>query len=100
MKRFGSALALAVAGLLLPSVASVADEPAGAVLINTCFSCHGTDGHSAGDMPAIAGKSQDFITKALMEFKKGEREGTVMTRISKGFTDQEIDAMARYFSQQ
>ena len=28
-----------------------AEMASGAVLANTCFSCHGTDGRSAGDMP-------------------------------------------------
>lgn len=98
MKRLGFAFALAFGGVLLTSPGSVADEPSGAVLINTCFSCHGTEGHSAGDMPSIDGKSQDFLSKALLEFRSGDRESTVMGRIMKGFSDQEIAAMASYFS--
>ncbi|MHA1153404.1 MAG: c-type cytochrome [Alphaproteobacteria bacterium] len=70
----------------------------GAVLTNTCFSCHGTDGKSVGDMPTIAGKSQDFIIEKLKAFKSGELEATVMSRIAKGFTDDEIAALAKFFS--
>jgi sulfide dehydrogenase cytochrome subunit len=77
-----------------------AEMASGAVLTNTCFSCHGTDGKSAGDMPTIAGKSEDFITQKLKAFKSGEIEATVMNRIAKGFTDDEIAALAKFFSGQ
>lgn len=75
-----------------------ADERRGAVLANTCFSCHGTGGHSAGAMPSIDGKSADYIVDTLKRFRSGEKESTVMMRIAKGFTDEEIEALARYFS--
>jgi sulfide dehydrogenase cytochrome subunit len=77
-----------------------AEMASGAVLTNTCFSCHGTDGKSAGDMPTIAGKSEDYITQKLKAFKSGELEATVMDRIAKGFTDDEIAALAKFFSGQ
>ena len=77
-----------------------AEMASGAVLTYTCFSCHGTDGKSAGDMPTIAGKSEDYITEKLKAFKSGELEATVMDRIVKGFTDDEIAALAKFFSGQ
>ncbi len=93
-----------VAAIALIASAAPASGPAqaemasGAVLTNTCFSCHGTDGKSVGDMPTIAGKSEDFITRKLKAFKSGELEATVMNRIAKGFTDDEIAALAKFFS--
>ena len=92
------------AGVAFIASATFASGPAraemasGAVLTNTCFSCHGTDGKSVGDMPSIAGKSEDFITRKLKAFKSGELEATVMNRIAKGFTDEEIAALAKFFS--
>jgi sulfide dehydrogenase cytochrome subunit len=77
-----------------------AEMASGAVLTNTCFSCHGTDGKSVGDMPTIAGKSKDFITGKLIGFKTGTAESTVMGRIAKGFSDDEIAALAKFFSSQ
>ncbi len=77
---------------------SRADMASGAVLTNTCYSCHGTDGKSAGEMPTIAGKSEKFITEKLLAFKAGKLNPTVMDRIAKGFSDQEIKAIARFFS--
>ena len=75
-----------------------ADMASGAVLTYTCYSCHGTDGKSVGDMPTIAGKSKEFIVKKLNGFKNGKNDPTVMNRIAKGFTDDEIIAIADFFS--
>ena len=89
--------ALAAAALLTASPAK-AEMASGVVLANTCFSFHGTNGKSRGDMPSIAGKSKGFIVSSMKNFRSGERPSTVMMRISKGFTDAEIDALASYFS--
>ena len=75
-----------------------AEIASGAVLTHTCFSCHGTDGKSAGGMPAIAGKSESFIAGTLKAFRSGEIEATIMDRIAKGFTDEEIAALAKFFA--
>ena len=82
------------------SAPAQAEIASGAVLANTCFSCHGTDGKSVGDMPSIAGKSEDFITQKLKAFRSDELEATIMNRIAKGFTDEEIAALAKFFSGQ
>ncbi|MGF1592658.1 MAG: c-type cytochrome [Kiloniellaceae bacterium] len=98
--RFGMA-ALALGALAAWSTtAAQADERRGAILANTCFSCHGTDGHSAGAMPSIDGKSASYISDTLMRFRDGSKPSTVMARIAKGFTDEEIEALAGYFSGQ
>ena len=95
-----AAFALAAAAILAGSATALADDGRGAVLINTCFSCHGTDGHSSGAMPSIDGKSADYITDTLKRFRDGSKASTVMVRIAKGFTDAEIEALAAYFSKQ
>jgi sulfide dehydrogenase cytochrome subunit len=100
MRRAKRAIALAAGGLLLSSAGAAAQGPSGAVLTNTCFSCHGTDGHSVGAMPSIAGKNYEYVVEALLKFKNGERAATVMDRIAKGFSDEEIESLARYFSGQ
>jgi cytochrome c553 len=75
-------------------MSALADAPSPTVLANTCFSCHGTDGKSAGAMPSLAAKSASDIAQALQEFRSDKRENTVMSRIAKGFSDAEIEALA------
>ena len=89
--------ALAVAAVAGSGLAQ-ADDGRGAILANTCFSCHGTDGHSSGAMPSIDGKSASYIIDTLKRFRDGSKPSTVMVRITKGFTDEEIETLANYFS--
>jgi cytochrome subunit of sulfide dehydrogenase len=98
--RFGMAALALGAAVVWSATAAQADERRGAILANTCFSCHGTDGHSAGAMPSIDGKSASYISDTLKRFRDGSKQSTVMTRIAKGFTDEEIEALASYFSGQ
>lgn len=87
-----------MASAALASGSAQAEIASGAVLVNTCFSCHGTDGKSAGAMPSIAGKSENYIIEKLKAFRSDEIEATIMNRIAKGYTDDEIAALAKFFS--
>ena len=82
---------------MLPAFAGAA-EATGAMLGNACFACHGPDGKSPGAIPGINGKSAEFIVEAMKEFRSGKRESTVMGRHAKGYSDEEIEAMAKYIS--
>ena len=69
------------------------------MLANTCAGCHGTDGASAGEMmPIIGGMEKEFMQTVLMEFKSGERDSTIMGRIAKGYSDNELKASASYLA--
>lgn len=67
----------------------------------TCFACHGPDGKGVpgGSIPPIAGKDANYLAQAMKDFKTGKRPSTIMMRHAKGYTDEEIEAIARYLSQ-
>ena len=88
-------------GLLMASAALWTAEAADAspsMLGDACAPCHGADGRSPGAIPALSGKSAGFIVQRMVEFKSGARQGTVMNRIAKGYTDAEIAAVAQHFA--
>ncbi len=70
----------------------------GVMLSNSCAACHGTDGRSPGAMPSINGKSAEFISQALLDFRQGRRSATVMGRHASGYSDEEIKLIAEHFS--
>ncbi len=71
------------------------------MLANTCAGCHGTYGNSGGPAtPTIAGLEEDYFIDVMNQFKSGDRWSSIMGRIAKGYTDDEIAAMAGYFSKQ
>ncbi len=71
------------------------------MLVNTCVGCHGPNGSSLGPAtPSIAGMSKFAFIQAMQEAKNNERPTTIMGRIARGYTDQEIEMMADFFSKQ
>lgn len=92
-------------GLLMaaPAVAAEARDPvsgSAAVLAANCANCHGTDGKSTQAIPPLAGLAKPYLVGLLKEYKEGKREATIMHQLAKGYTDDEIDGIAQYFSQQ
>lgn len=63
----------------------------------TCAGCHGTDGVSAGAAPSLKGVDAAYLTSAMMDFKTDKRPASIMNRIAKGYTDDQIKAVANYF---
>lgn len=71
------------------------------VLARTCTGCHGLDAASPGaSMPSIAGLPRDYLKRVMKQWKYGERSAITMNRVVKGFSDDELDALATYFSKQ
>lgn len=70
------------------------------MLANSCAACHGTHGKSPGAIPAINGKSAKFLVQSLKDFQNGKRPSTVMGRHASGYSDQEIQLIAEFFSKQ
>ena len=78
-----------------------AATPSASMLGNTCAGCHGTNGNSNGPAtPTIAGISSEYFIETMEAYKSGERPSTIMTRIAKGYTEEEIKRMAEFFAKQ
>ncbi|VAW83907.1 hypothetical protein MNBD_GAMMA18-782 [hydrothermal vent metagenome] len=63
-----------------------------------CMACHGPEGESQGDIPSLNGLSHDYLKNSLHAFKSMQRRGVIMNRIVRGYSDEQIEALARYFS--
>ncbi|HUQ74018.1 MAG TPA: c-type cytochrome [Burkholderiales bacterium] len=75
------------------------DSPAARTLAATCASCHGSEGRSVTkEVASLAGLPREHITSSMKAFRDGSRPATVMHQIAKGYSDQQIDLMADYFS--
>jgi sulfide dehydrogenase cytochrome subunit len=72
---------------------------ASSMLAQGCFGCHGPQGASSGPAtPNIAGLPADYFIKVMRAYQQGERIATVMGRIARGYSSQEIARMAGYFA--
>jgi len=68
-------------------------------LAATCFTCHGTDGHSVGGVPpSIAGRNKNYLLQQLNQFRSDARPATIMHQQAKGYTPEELELIAGYFA--
>jgi cytochrome c553 len=74
-----------------------AEAPAGAI---SCSGCHASNARVETPVPPLTGRPAADIAAAMSEFKTGKRPGTIMDRIAKGFSDEESQAIATWYSQQ
>ncbi|MBF0470491.1 MAG: cytochrome c4 [Gammaproteobacteria bacterium] len=71
------------------------------MLANTCAGCHGTNGNSTGpSAPTIAGYNPEYFKFSMAAFASGEFPSTIMGRIAKGYTEDEIAQMADFYAKQ
>ena len=78
-------------------------SPAGVrSLAANCAACHGTNGRSApaSTVAGLAGKPSGELRTTLTQFKTGKKRGLLMQQLSRGYSDEELAALADYFSKQ
>ena len=77
--------------------------------IMACAHCHTPTGQGRPESSALAGLPEAYIKEQLRDYRSGARKqagpelylpGVNMVKAAKAMTDQEIDASAKYFSQQ
>ncbi len=108
--RYVSSLlgSLLLAGLLLQPATGLAEDFVD--LVKRCEGCHGKDGNSAVPVvPSIAGFSYEGFLNTMEVFRENERIAlefqrpgepeTVMNDIARLLDDEQVDALARYFSE-
>lgn len=64
-----------------------------------CTSCHGQDGISIAPMyPSLAGQHEDYLARAIDEYKNGGRKNPIMKGFAATLSEADISTIARYFS--
>jgi sulfide dehydrogenase cytochrome subunit len=77
-----------------PAASQSAAAPPGA---SSCSGCHDAK-IASPSVPALKGRPVAEIVTAMDAFRAGSREATVMTRIAKGYSDDETRAIAAWLS--
>lgn len=74
------------------------DAPDGERLADACSSCHGIGGRGGGAIPPIASRDPEDFVAQMLAFRDQTAPATIMNRLARGYSDDEIAALADYFS--
>ena len=97
MKRTHGFAALIILCASATSASAIDVAPAGAA---ACSGCHPASKAVETPFTRLTGRSAADIVAAMEEFRTGKLPGTVMDRIAKGFTDDEIKTIAAWYAAQ
>ena len=103
MARHSMKLAILTGALALgiTSTVSASDVATASMLANTCNGCHGMNGNSVGPAsPTIAQMEKVSFFDTMKGFQDDSIYSTIMGRIARGYTDEELQLMADHFAAQ
>ena len=89
-------LTLAPMSLLADGNAAAGQEKA-----QICEACHGPTGLSVDpNYPKLAGQYKSYLEQALKDYRSGERSNLIMSGFAAQLSNQDIEDLAAWFSQQ
>jgi len=98
MKAAGLAVAAACFFSSAYGASAASNEPPPGAA--ACSGCHGTSAKVETPVPRLVGRNPADIVAAMQAYRSGARATTVMDRIAKGFTEDEIRAIADWLGAQ
>jgi cytochrome c553 len=96
MKRIYRLAAMILCASAGPA-AAIDVAPPGAT---ACSGCHPASQSAGTAFTRLNGRNPAEILAAMQEFRAGKRPATVMDRIAKGFSDEEVKAIAAWYAAQ
>ena len=80
---------------LMPGAKAQTESPQG--LAVGCLGCHGNNPRGQGFLPSLKGLPESQFKAAYADFASGKRQGTVMPRIVRGYSEKDWELLAHYF---
>jgi cytochrome c553 len=101
MKRALVATVALLPGILALAVCSGPQPQLGKAKSVACEACHGADGNSTNpQFPRLAGQHEDYLVRALTDYRSGARRNPIMAGFASGLTDADIANLAAYYARQ
>src|SRR3954462_14148835 len=106
--KTGMKTSLAVAAAVALLVGSLAAEAKGRAeagktkAAQVCAACHGAEGNkpTGPDFPVLAGQHEDYLKRALADYKSGKRNNPIMKGFAATLSNQEMDDLGAWFGSQ
>lgn len=92
---------ICIFGLAIAFPTQAGDAAAGKDKSTTCAACHGPDGNSpTPDFPRLAGQHEDYLLRALHDYKLGNRKNPIMQGQVANLGEQDMADLAAWFASQ
>ena len=95
---------VAMLALLLAGTAQAAGnaEAGKSKAAQVCAACHGPEGNkpAAPENPILAGQHQDYLVKALKDYKAGKRSNAIMKGFAATLSNRDMEDLAAWFASQ
>lgn len=90
---------LSLIGAVSLNTAIAGDAAAGKEKSAMCVACHGADGNGTDPQyPKLAGQHQDYLAKAIRDYKSGDRKNPIMASMVAGLSDDDIENLAAFYA--
>ena len=86
----------------IPAIAfSAGNAAAGQSKSAVCHACHGATGQSVQPIyPNLGGQHQDYLSKALHDFRDGSRQNAIMSGFAANLSDADIEDISAWYASQ
>jgi cytochrome c553 len=86
-------------GLSIGAAQAAGDAAAGLARSRSCAACHGANGIAGmPNVPNLAAQNEQYLLKALNDYKSGARKDDMMSLIVQRLTDEDLANLAAYYA--
>lgn len=102
MKRRTTTTLFAALWLVVAATSAQAGDPVrGKSIAGACAACHGETGTSIAPMfPNIGGQHEQYLYRALLDYKLGNRKNPIMTMQVEALSHADMRDLAAFFASQ
>jgi cytochrome c553 len=98
-KTLLAATLVVAACLSIGGVHAAGDAAAGLARSRSCAVCHGASGLAGmPNVPNLAAQNEQYLLKALNDYKSGARKDDMMSLIAQRLTDEDVANLAAYYA--
>ena len=77
------------------------ETPSGKTMAAKCDRCHNPpSGKRKLNVPLLRGQSHEYLVRAMQEYRRDDRDNSMMHKMSADYSDEMIEALASYYASQ
>jgi len=84
-----------------PMTSLVEEQLSGQAMATKCDRCHNPpSGQRKLNIPSLRGQNQDYLVKAMKEYRDADRDNSMMHKMSANYSDEMIEVLATWYASQ